>query len=431
VSKDGATFFFEPDIHVSNHGYNMQDGTPVDFDFDETEQTYVELVKQAINANSDLAYDLDIIHLACCAYAFVQSLPPSKVYDLRDDAPEPKEKELLSPLQYGIVYHCSKCGTGHLSGGCEPIWAKIDPKVGSPPSMERSFAFDLPTMGAGHLGKCLRDYWSQRLVENFDETLVLDVAMHDRPSDSAKDYLSSQASAVLERNPHKSRLVGPSERFESYLELVEYYKSGTEKLRAAYWEEPGAFTGWKVHVFDAGAAILQLAKNAAVLELLRQTDCCLYEANKKGDSEIEAIVHRRLNECKILDPSNYDCLRQHRYFPYYSAELQGYIKRHGGRRQEKPGCDRAVCIAKRAREAKVQKRNNLEQQLAELERGRDRMKIAPVLFNLGTTHVALHDRATARKFYRRALEVFEREYGTDYLTGEYGARLCRRQLANY
>ena len=184
---------------------------------------------------------------------------------------------------------------------------------------------------------------------------------------------------------------------------------------------------------------MQLAKNAAVLELLRfQTDCCRYELNKKGDSVIEAIVHRRLNECELLDPNPYpgndryyDCLRQHRYFPYYSAELQGYIKRHGGRRQEKDGCDRAVCIAKRAHEAKVQKRKNLEQQLAELERGRDRMKIAPVLFNLGTTHVALRDRATARKFYRRALKVFEREYGTDYLTGEYGARLCRRQLANY
>merc|ERR1711939_1084783 len=173
-----------------------------------------------------------------------------------------------------------------------------------------------------------------------------------------------------------------------YLELVEYYKSGTEKLRAAYKEKPGAFTSrWKVHVFDAGAAILQLAKNAAVLELLRfQTDCCRFKANKKGDSVIEAIVHRRLNECKILDPSNYDCLRQHRYFPYYSAELQGYIKRHGGRVQEKPGCDRAVCIAKRAREANLQKRDILKQQLAELERGRDRMKIAPVLFNLGTTH---------------------------------------------
>merc|ERR1719321_1905720 len=347
--------------------------------------------------------------------------------------PSNEKMELLSPLQYGIVYHCLKCGTGHLFGGCEPIWAKIDPKVGSPPSMERSFAFDLPTMGAEHLGKCLRDYWSQRLVENLDETLVLGVAMHDRPHLPAKDYSRAQESAALRRNPHKSRLVGPSERFESYLELVEYYKSGTEKLRAAYKEKPGALTsGWKQNVFDAGAAILQLAKNAAVLELLFfQTHCCRYELNKKGDSVIEAIVHRRLNECKILDPSNYDCLRQHRYFPYYSAELQGYIKRHGGRRQEEDGCDRAVCIAKRAHEAKVQKRKNLEQQLAELERGRDRMKIAPVLFNLGTTHVALRDRATAREFYRRALKVFEREYGTDYLTGEYGARLCRRQLANY
>jgi hypothetical protein len=124
VSKDGKTFFFEPDIHVSNHGYNMQNGTPVDFDFDETEKEYVQMVKDAIDSNSELAYDLDIIHVACCAYALVQSLPPSKAYDLRDDAPVPDDKEKmerLSRLQYGIVYHCSKCGTGHLSGGCEPI----------------------------------------------------------------------------------------------------------------------------------------------------------------------------------------------------------------------------------------------------------------------------------------------------------------------
>merc|ERR1719191_2628940 len=118
--------------------------------------------------------------------------------------------------------------------------------------MERSFAFDLPTMAAADLERCLRANWSRTLVENFDETLVLGVAMHDRPYLLARDYSRSQASAVLERNPHKSRLVGPSERFESYLELVEYYKSGTEKLRAAYKKEPGAFTSrWKVDVFDA------------------------------------------------------------------------------------------------------------------------------------------------------------------------------------
>jgi len=140
---------------------------------------------------------------------------------------------------------------------------------------------------------------------------------------------------------------------------------------------------------------------------------------------IEAIVHRRLNECELLvNDRYYDCLRKHRYFPYYSAERQGNIKRHGGRRQEKPGCDRAVCIEKEAREANLQKRDILKQKLAELERGRDRMKIAPVLFNLGTTHVALRDRATAREFYQRALDMFEQEYGTDYLH----TRLCRRQL---
>ena len=170
---------------------------------------------------------------------------------------------------------------------------------------------------------------------------------------------------------------------------------------------------------------MQLAKNAAVLELLRQTDCCLYEANKKGDSEIEAIVHRRLNECELLvNDRYYDCLRKHRYFPYYSAERQGDIKRYGRRRRGRSGCGRAVCIEKEARKANLQKRDILKQKLAELERGRDRMKIAPVLFNLGTTHVALRDRATAREFYQRALDMFEQEYGTDFLH----TRLCRRQL---
>merc|ERR1719399_2338180 len=342
--------------------------------------------------------------------------------------PSNEKMELLSPLQYGIVHHCLECSTGHLSGGVQPIWAKIDPKVGSPPSMEMFFAFNLPTMGAEHLRKCLRDYWSQRLVENLDETLVLGVAMHDRPGLPAKNYSRAQESAALRRNPHKSQLVGPSERFESYLELVEYYKSGTEKLRAAYKEEPGAFTGWKVHVFDAGAAILQLAKNAAVLEL----------ANNKGDSEIVAIVHRRLNECELLEPNPYpgndryyDCLCQHRYFPDYSAELQGEIERKGRRPFEKPGYNCAAyqeferrLEREMAHEANVQKRDNLKQKLAELERGRNRMKIAPVLFNLGTTHVALGEEATAREFYQRALDMFEQEYGTDFLH----TRLCRRQL---
>merc|ERR1711977_511866 len=398
---------------------------------------YVELVKQAINSNSELAYDLDIIHIACCAYAFVQSLPPSKVYDLRDDAPVPEDKEkmeLLSPLQYGIVHHCLECSTGHLSGGCRPDWGAIRPTVVGTDFSIHAIAFDLPTMDAACLERCLRANWSRTLVENFDETLVLGVAMHDRPYLLARDYSRSQASAVLERNPHKSRLVGPSERFESYLELVEYYKSGTEKSRADYKQEPGTFAskGWKVHVFDAGAAILQLAKNAAVLEL----------ANNKGDSEIVAIVHRRLNECEILEKPGrydsydtkdgyYDCLRQHRYFPDYSAELQGEIERKGRRPFEKPGYNCAAyqeferrLERERAHEANVQKRDNLEQQLAELERGRNCMKIAPVLFNLGNTHVALGEEATARGFYQRALDMFKREYGTDYLH----TRLCRRQL---
>merc|ERR1719421_105646 len=52
------------------------------------------------------------------------------------------------------------------------------------------------------------------------------------------------------------------------------------------------------------------------------------------------------------------------------------------------------------------------------------MKIAPVLFNLGAAHVALGHGATAREFYQRALDMFEQEYGTDFLH----TRLCRRQL---
>ena len=312
VSEDGATFFFEPDIHVSNHGYNMQDGTPVNFSFDER-KPYVQLVKQAINSNSELAYDLDIIHIACCAYALVQSLPRDRVCDVRDIDPVPPEEkmELLSPLQYGLVFYCVGCQREHLSGGVEPTWAEIDPTVvgtGAFPSMH--FAFDLPTMDAADLNlrSVLRADWSRTLVENFDETLVLDVAMHDRPYLPAKDYSRSQESAALDRNPHKSRLVGTDgQPFATYLELVKYYKSGTEARRAAYKEKPGAFTSrWKVDVFDAGAAILQLAKNAAVLEL----------ANNKGDSELVAIVHRRLNECELLvNDRYYDCLRQHRYFP--------------------------------------------------------------------------------------------------------------------
>ena len=79
VSQDGTTFFFEPDIHVEHHGYNTRDnGTADYFSFDER-KPYVQLVKQAINSNSELAYDLDIIHIACCAYALVQSLPRDRV----------------------------------------------------------------------------------------------------------------------------------------------------------------------------------------------------------------------------------------------------------------------------------------------------------------------------------------------------------------
>merc|ERR1711977_451419 len=77
-----------------------------------------------------------------------------------------------------------------------------------------------------------------------------------------------------------------------------------------------------------------------------------------------------------------------------------------------------------AHEAKVQKRNNLEQQLAKLGRGRNPIEKAHVLFNLGAAHVALGHGATAREFYQRALDMFEQEYGTDFLH----TRLCRRQL---
>ena len=189
---------------------------------------------------------------------------------------------------------------------------------------------------------------------------------------------------------------------------------------------------------------MQLAKNAAVLEL----------ENNKGDSEIVAIVHRRLNECEILEkPGNtydssgrdryYACLRHHRYFPDYSAELQGEIERKG----RPPGpfrpkiptcnCSRGQAIweereenkrkeeKKWAHEAKVQKRDNLKQQLAKLERGGNRIEKAHVLFNLGTAQSALAGHSvTARGFYQRALDVFKREYGTDDLR----TKLCRRQL---
>ena len=290
VSEDRATFFFEPDIHVTTHGYTTRDnGTADYFSFDER-KPYVQLVKQAINSNSELAYDLDIIHIACCAYALVQSLPRDRVCDVRDIDPVPPEEkmELLSPLQYGLVFYCVGCQREHLSGGVEPTWAEIDPTVvgtGAFPSMH--FAFDLPTMDAADLNlrSVLRADWSRTLVENFDETLVLDVAMHDRPYLPAKDYSRSQASAALCSNPHRSRLVGTDgQPFTSYLELVEYYKSGTEARRAAYKEKPGAFTkGWKNNYdYDAKEALLELAR-------------------KKRDSVTEAIVRTRLDVDGVYD----------------------------------------------------------------------------------------------------------------------------------
>jgi len=281
VSEDGASFFFEPDIHVNHHGYTTgDDGTHVKFSFNETEKEYVQIVKKAINSNSELAYDLDIIHVACCAYALVQSLPRKIVCDVRDIAPVPPEEnmELLSPLQYGIVYHCVGCQREHLDGGVSPTWAEIDPKVvDSPPPMKMSFAFDLPTMDAADLD--LRADWSRTLVENFDETLVLDVAMHDRPYFPAKYYSRSPAS----RNPHNTWLVGTDgQPFASYLELVKYYKSGTEARRAAYNKKPRAFTsGWKTNNdFDAKEALLELAR-------------------KKRDFVTEAIVRARLETTHI------------------------------------------------------------------------------------------------------------------------------------
>ena len=289
VSEDGARFFFEPDIHVNHHGYTQDDGTPVNFSFNETEKEYVQIVKDAIDSNSELAYDLDIIHIACCAYALVQSLPRDRVCDVRDIDPVPPEEkmELLSPLQYGLVFYCVGCQREHLSGGVEPTWAEIDPTVVRAgtnfPSMP--FAFDLPTMDEADLDRFLRADWSRTLVENFDETLVLDVAMHDRPYLPAKDYSRSQASAALCSNPHRSRLVGTDgQPFTSYLELVEYYKSGTEARRAAYKEKPGAFTkGWKNNYdYDAKEALLELAR-------------------KKRDSVTEAIVRARLDLDGVYD----------------------------------------------------------------------------------------------------------------------------------
>jgi len=291
VSKDGATFFFEPDIHVSNHGYNMQDGTPVDFSFDENQRKYVQLVKDAINSNSDLAYDLDIIHVACCAYALVQSMPSDRVCDVRDMAPVPSNEkmELLSPLQYGIVYYCEGCQREHLNGGCSPDWGAIHPEevVGTPPSTEMSFAFDLPTVEAWVFfsskfclgdGGYLHAEWSRTLVENFDETKVLAAALTNKPNSSGGNYLSSQELAALARNPHESRLVGQFKPFASHLDLVEYYKSEAEKLHAAWRRQyTRKFTsGWKVDNFDAKAAVLEIAK-------------------QKGDSWTEKTLRMRLD----------------------------------------------------------------------------------------------------------------------------------------
>jgi len=285
VSEDGATFFFEPDIHVTTHGYSTgDDGTPVNFSFNETEKKYVQIVKDAINSNSQLAYDLDIIHVACCAYALVQSLPRDRVCDVRDIAPVPpnEDMKLLSRFQYGIVYHCVNCEREHLDGGCSPGWADIYPKeVDAETLPVMSFAFDLPTMCAPDLN--LDVEWSRALVENLDETLVLWVAMHDAPYLSAEESACKKAqAAALDRNPHKSRLVGYNDQpFTSYLGLVEYYKSGTEELRAAYNEKPDPFnSGWKHNNdFDAKEALLSLAW-------------------KGGDPVTEAIVRARL---EIMD----------------------------------------------------------------------------------------------------------------------------------
>merc|ERR1711977_681592 len=311
VSKDGKTFFFEPDIHVSNHGYNMRDGTPVDFSFDETEKKYVQLVKDAINSNSDLAYDLDIIHVACCAYALVQSLPRDRVCDVRDMAPVPSNEDmkLLSPLQYGIVYYCEGCQREHLNGGCRPDWGAIHPEeVGTDFSIH-AIAFDLPTMGAEHLRKCLRDYWSRTLVENFDETKVLAAALTNRPNSSAEDYLSSRESAALARNPHKSRLVGPSKPFASHLDLVAYYKGEAEELRAAWRRQyTRKFTsGWKVDNFDAKAAVLKIA-------------------TQKGDSWTEKTLRTRLDIERCAAPEELPPMTEG--FPVcyvWDAQLKTYV----------------------------------------------------------------------------------------------------------
>ena len=134
-------------------------------------------------------------------------------------------------------------------------------------------------------GGYLHAEWSRTLVENFDETLVLDVALHDRPYHSAEQTSHSQASAALCSNPHKSRLVGTDgQPFATYLELVKYYKSGTEARRAAYKENPGAFTkGWKNNYdYDAKEALLELAR-------------------KKRDSVTEAIVRTRLDVDGVYD----------------------------------------------------------------------------------------------------------------------------------
>jgi len=114
-------------------------------------------------------------------------------------------------------------------------------------------------------------------VENFDETKVLAAALKNRPNSSAENYLNSQESAALASNPHKSRLVGQFKPFASHLDLVEYYKSEAEKLRAACMRQRRKFTsGWKVDNFDAKAAVLEIA-------------------TQKGDSWTEETLRMRLD----------------------------------------------------------------------------------------------------------------------------------------
>ena len=70
----------------------------------------------------------------------------------------------------------------------------------------------------------------------------------------------------------------------------------------------------------------------------------------------------------------------------------------------------------------------LERALAIEERayGPDHIEIAPALFNLGSLHEYLGEKAKAREFIARALAIAERTYGSDHPRTD----MCREYLAD-